>query len=76
MNSAARPLPTGRSMQIVWLGPNVDLDAIVPRQRLRNDFLLHLAVETDRYLPLVVALAQRDERILLRELLERRRVTA
>ena len=63
-------------MQIVRVGPKATLDAIVPRQRLRNDFLLHLAIETERYLPCLVALAQRDEWILFRELLERRAQSA
>src|SRR5829696_5009042 len=49
-----------------------DADAIVPGQRLQNDVFLHLAIEPQRYLPRLVALTQRDKRVLFRELLERR----
>src|SRR5687768_17790621 len=48
-----------------------DADAIVAGQCLQNDLFLHLAIEAEGNLPRLVALAQRDERILFRELLER-----
>src|SRR5262249_15135266 len=51
--------------------PERRAEAVVQRQRLGEDLLLDLAIETDRDLPLVVALTQRDEGILFRELLER-----
>ncbi len=46
-------------------------DAVVAQQCLLDDLFLHFAVEPDREFSLVVALAQRDERVLLRQLFQR-----
>src|SRR5688572_6464846 len=48
-----------------------DADAIVAGQCLQNDLFLHLAIEAEGNLPRLVALTQRNERVLFRELLER-----
>ena len=71
LSSNAAPAPTGRSMQIVVVSRNVDLDAEVGGQRGLDDLLLHLAVERDGDLPPHVVLAQGDQRVLLGELGER-----
>ena len=71
ISSTAAPVPTGRSMQIVVVSRNVDLDAEVVRQRRLDDLLLHLAVERDGELLPDVVLPQVDQRVLLGELGER-----
>ena len=71
MISTAAPVPTGRSMQIVVVSRNVDVDAEVVGQRRLDDLLLHLAVERHGDLLPDVVLPQVDQRVLLGELGER-----
>ena len=49
----------------------LDLDAVVVRERRLDDFLLHFAVERDEDLLPDIVLPQVDQRVLLGELIER-----
>ena len=71
ISSTAAPVPAGRSMQIVVVSRNVDVDAVLVGQRRLDDLLLHLAVERDGELLPDVVLAQVDQRVLLGQLVER-----
>ena len=69
-SSSASPVPAALDADRGRLA-EVDLDAEVARQRRLDHLLLDLAVERDRDLLAGVVLADVDQRVLLRELVER-----